>query len=392
MRRREFIAWLGGAAASPLAARAQQTSMPVIGFLNSASPGTFTPFVNAFRDGLKQAGFVESQNVRIEYRWAYGKYDQLGALATDLVSQHVDVIAATGGDVSAQAAKFATTTVPVVFSISGDPVRTGLVASLNRPGGNLTGRTNFGSEVTLKRLQLLRELVPTAGHVAILANPDYPITAFEVTEIETQASAIGLRGPVTEAAIGNDRLVRRGATRFEQFSKLRWRFERCVFGDQILEMKVPCSWDVTEALASVIGRARRTVELAAVFFRRAVVQDDRRFFLQRGHHIIPHRSHPYSLRIVDWRVSDWADHRYLGRERPPLLLPARFRTIEHAHIVMTAVAKDPPGICAELHRWVAIADHAGVIADACCATPLGEKIRRRKLARSVSHSISFHSQ
>ena len=192
MRRRDIVVGLS-ALGCPLPGRAQQPAVPVIGFLNSASPAAFAQFVQAFREGLGQAGFVEGQNVRIEYRWAYGKYDQLAALATELVGQQVDVIAATGGDISAQAAKLAAPTLPVVFSISGDPVRTGLVASLNRPGGNITGRTNFGSEVTPKRLQLLRDLIPTATHVGVLTNPSYPVTDFEVKEIQAIAPGMGLQ-------------------------------------------------------------------------------------------------------------------------------------------------------------------------------------------------------
>jgi putative ABC transport system substrate-binding protein len=167
---------------------------------HSASRDTFAPFVNAFRDGLKEAGFVEGQNVWIEYRWAYGQYDRLRALATDLVNRQVNLIAATGGDISAQAAKMATTTIPVVFSISGDPVKAGLVASLNRPGGNLTGRTNFGSELTKKRLQLLHELVPNADHVALLINPKYPITETELEEMQVAAPAVGVQVSVLTAS------------------------------------------------------------------------------------------------------------------------------------------------------------------------------------------------
>jgi putative ABC transport system substrate-binding protein len=205
MRRRTFIAVLGGAAAGwPLTAWAQQAAMPVIGFLNSASPDAFAVFVNAFREGLKQAGFVEGQNVRIEYRWALGKYDQLSALAADLAGRQVSVIAATGGDISAQAAKAATTTIPIVFSISGDPLKTGLVVSLNRPGGNLTGWTNFGSQITPKRLQLLHELLPTADHVAFLVNSNYPVTTSDLEDMKAAASDMALKVSTFNASSEND--------------------------------------------------------------------------------------------------------------------------------------------------------------------------------------------
>jgi putative tryptophan/tyrosine transport system substrate-binding protein len=205
VRRRELIALLGGAAAAwPVAASGQQPAMPVIGFLHSASPDAFAIFVNAFREGLRQAGFIEGQNVRIEYRWAFGQYNQLSALANDLVSRQVNVIAATGGDISAQAAKAATTTIPIVFSISGDPLKTGLVLSLRRPGANLTGWTNFGSQVTPKRLQLLHELLPTADHVAFLVNPNYPVTTSDLEEMKAAASAMGLRVAVLNASSEND--------------------------------------------------------------------------------------------------------------------------------------------------------------------------------------------
>src|SRR5580704_8847046 len=170
MRRREFTAGLGASLAAPLAARAQQPLVPVIGFLNSGSPGPFAKMLAAFHQGLKDGGYVEGQNVVIEYRWAEGHYDRLSTLAADLVRRRVAVIAATGGTPSARAAKAATTTIPIVF-VAADPVRDGLVASLNRPGGNVTGVSVFSAELAPKRLQLLRELVPKAGKIAALTNP-----------------------------------------------------------------------------------------------------------------------------------------------------------------------------------------------------------------------------
>jgi putative tryptophan/tyrosine transport system substrate-binding protein len=170
MRRREFIAGLGSAAAWPVVAGAQQPPVPIIGFLSSGSPGPFAQLLAAFHQGLKDGGYVEGQNVAIEYRWAEGHYDRLSTLAADLVRRQVAVLATTGGTVSARAAKAATTTIPTLF-VAADPVRDGLVASLNRPGGNVTGVSVFTAELTPKRLQLLRELVPKAGKIAALLNP-----------------------------------------------------------------------------------------------------------------------------------------------------------------------------------------------------------------------------
>jgi putative tryptophan/tyrosine transport system substrate-binding protein len=174
MRRREFIkAIVSTAAAWPLTARAQQPR-PVIGFLSSASPDAYSDRLRALRQGLKEVGYVEGQNIQIEYRWSEGRNDQLATLAAELVRQQVAVIVAAGGTPSALAAKAATATIPIVFAIAVDPVEIGLVTSVNRPGGNLTGVTNLNAEIGPKRLELLHELVPAATIVAVLVDPTNP--------------------------------------------------------------------------------------------------------------------------------------------------------------------------------------------------------------------------
>ncbi len=202
MRRRDFITLLGGAAAYPLAAHAQQKAMPVIGALFSASPDPAAPaasIVAAIRQGLSETGYVEGQNLTIEYRWAEGHYDRLPAFAADLVGRNVDLILAPN-DVLAHAAKGATSTIPIVFVTSGDAVAAGLVASLARPGGNLTGVSLLTTELHLKRLELLSELVPQARVMALLVNPNNPQTERVIRDVQEAARAKGVQLPILEAS------------------------------------------------------------------------------------------------------------------------------------------------------------------------------------------------
>ena len=191
MKRREFLTLLGGAAAWPLAARGQQQPMPVIGYLHSGSAGPYAHLVAAFHEGLKETGTAEGKNVAIEYRWAEGYYDRLSALAADLVSRHVALIVAQGGDPSVSAAKSATATIPVVFTSSSDPVKLGLVASLNQPGGNVTGFWLYTSLLGTKRLELMQQLLPANASITVLINPDNPNADIDMPELQDAARTLG---------------------------------------------------------------------------------------------------------------------------------------------------------------------------------------------------------
>ena len=203
MRRREFITLVGGAAAWPLAARAQQPAMPVIGFLSASSPVNRAHLVNAFRQGVRESGYVESQNVTIDYRWADDQYDRLPDLTTELIRRQVAVIAATD-TAAALAAKAASTTTPIVFASGADPVKEGLVASLNRPGGNVTGINFMASVLAAKTLGLLHDLLPGAVRIAVLADPNWPLTESFVSDLQSAASVIGKPADVLHASNGRD--------------------------------------------------------------------------------------------------------------------------------------------------------------------------------------------
>ena len=200
MRRREFIALLGTAAVWPLAGQAQQSSMPVIGYLSPESPERFASRVRAFRDGLAETGYVEGRNVAIEFRWAEGQYSRLPALAADLANRQVAVIVAPGGAPIALAAKSATTTIPIIFEMGGDPIALGVVGSLSRPGGNVTGVSSLSVEVSRKRLEFMHELLPTAAVFAVVVNPTSPTADSQLRNLHAAADSLGVQLHILHAS------------------------------------------------------------------------------------------------------------------------------------------------------------------------------------------------
>jgi putative ABC transport system substrate-binding protein len=252
--RRNFITLLGsGAAVWPLAARAQQPAMPVVGFVNA---GSFdAPLAAAFRKGLNDAGYVESQNVTVEYHWLEGQFDRLPALMVDLVHRRVSVIATPAGNFAAQAAKAATTTVPIVFGVAEDPVKLGLVASLARPGGNATGINYFAQEVTAKRLGLLHELLPKAVRIAVLVNPaNVPATESSLQDLPEAARAIGLQIQVLKASTRSEieaafaSLVRDRAEALYVAGDTFFTSRRVQFATLAASYRIPASYPTREAV------------------------------------------------------------------------------------------------------------------------------------------------
>ena len=254
MRRREFITLLGGAAAAlPLKARAQQASMPVVGFVNAGSSDP--PLAAAFRKGLNEAGYVEGQNVTVEYHWLEGQFDRIPALMADLVRRHVAVIATPAGNFAALAAKAATTAIPIVFGVSEDPVKMGLVASLARPGGNLTGINFFAGEMTAKRLALLHELVPKAVRIAVLVNPaNVQTTESQLRDIPDAARAIGLQIQVLHASTSREieaafaTLVRDRSDALYVAGDVFFTSRRVQFATLAASYRIPASYPSREAV------------------------------------------------------------------------------------------------------------------------------------------------
>jgi putative ABC transport system substrate-binding protein len=252
MKRRLFLAWLGGAAASlPIMARAQPSTSPVVGFLGSGFPADQVNLVAATRDGLKEAGYIEGQNLAIEYRWAEGKYGALPKLAAELVDRRVALIVAAGGSDPGRAAKHATSTIPIVFVSAADPVKAGLVASLNRPEGNVTGISLIGATLEAKRLELLHEMMPQASTIGVLINPTYPEANAQAMEVEVARTRLGVTVMVRIASTEQD-----VATAFETFVQQK--------AEAVLVCNDPFFGSYREQLASLALRHK----LPAMSFRR----------------------------------------------------------------------------------------------------------------------------
>jgi putative ABC transport system substrate-binding protein len=252
LRRRNFITLLGGAVACPLAARAQQPTMPVVGFVNAGSSDA--PYVAAFRNGLNEAGYFEGQNVTVEYHWLEGQFDRLPALMADLVRRRVAVIATPAGNSAAQVAKAATTTIPIVFGVSEDPVKLGLVASLARPGANATGINFFVTELNAKRLALLHELLPKAVRIAVLVNPANSATESVIREMPEAARAMGLQIQVLNASTRNEieaafaTLVRERADALYVAGDVFFTSRRVQFATLAASYRIPASYPSREAV------------------------------------------------------------------------------------------------------------------------------------------------
>jgi putative tryptophan/tyrosine transport system substrate-binding protein len=252
LKRRDFITLLGGAAACPLAASAQQPTMPVVGFVNAGSSDA--PLGAAFRKGLNEAGYFEGQNVTVEYHWLEGQFDRLPALMADLVRRRVAVIATPAGNFAAQVAKAATTTIPIVFGVAEDPVKLGLVASLARPSGNLTGINFFTSELTAKRLALLHELVPKAVRIAMLVNPANPATESALRDMPDAARAMGLQIQVLNASTRSEieaafaSLVRDRAEALYVAGDVFFTSRRVQFATLAASYRIPASYPSRQAV------------------------------------------------------------------------------------------------------------------------------------------------
>jgi putative ABC transport system substrate-binding protein len=268
MKRREFITILAGTAAWPLAARAQQPAMPVVGFVNAGSPDA--PLAAAFRKGLNEAGHVEGQNVTVEYHWLEGQFDRLPALMADLVRRRIAVIATPAGNLAALAAKAATTEIPIVFGVGEDPVKLGLVASLARPGGNLTGINFLANEVDVKRLALLHELLPKAVRIAVLVNPaNIPATESTLRDIPDAARAIGLQIQVLNASTTNEieaafaTLVRDRAEAMYVSGDTFFTSRRVQFATLAAAYRIPATYPSREAVEAggLMGYATDRVDM-----------------------------------------------------------------------------------------------------------------------------------